>query len=55
MWTDLYLAVERLIEGDRRDRMKADAGPWTLEKITHKTLKHTLAADRVVDRRAWVL
>lgn len=42
VWTDLYLAVERLIEGDRRDRMKADAGPWTLEKITHKTLKHTV-------------
>lgn len=42
VWTDLFLAVERLIEGDRRERMKADAGPWTLEKVTHKTLKHTV-------------
>lgn len=42
VWTDLFLAVERLIEGDRRDRMKADAGPWTLEKFTHKTMKHAI-------------
>ncbi|TCT06139.1 cytochrome c oxidase accessory protein CcoG [Aquabacter spiritensis] len=42
VWTDLFLAVERVIEGDRRARMRADAGPWTLEKVTHKTLKHSL-------------
>ncbi|MEP9375132.1 cytochrome c oxidase accessory protein CcoG [Aquabacter sp. CN5-332] len=42
VWTDLFLAVERLIEGDRRERMRADAGPWTLEKVTHKTLKHAI-------------
>ncbi|MEW6257623.1 MAG: cytochrome c oxidase accessory protein CcoG [Pseudomonadota bacterium] len=42
VWTDLFLAIERLIEGDRRERMKADAGPMTLEKFTHKTLKHSL-------------
>jgi cytochrome c oxidase accessory protein FixG len=40
VWTDLFLAVERLIEGDRRERMARDAGPWTLEKITDKVLKH---------------
>ncbi|MCE1238014.1 MAG: cytochrome c oxidase accessory protein CcoG [Hyphomicrobiales bacterium] len=27
VWTDLFLAVERLIEGDRRDRIKLDEGP----------------------------
>ncbi|WP_127089967.1 cytochrome c oxidase accessory protein CcoG [Aquabacter cavernae] len=42
VWTDLFLAIERLIEGDRRERMKADAGPMTLEKFTHKTLKHAI-------------
>ncbi len=42
VWTDLFLAVERMIEGDRRERMREDAGPWTLEKITHKTLKHSV-------------
>ena len=26
IWTDLFLAVERLIEGDRRDRIKLDEG-----------------------------
>ncbi|WP_084539705.1 cytochrome c oxidase accessory protein CcoG [Azorhizobium doebereinerae] len=42
VWTDLFLAVERLIEGDRREHMLADAGPWTLEKVAHKTLKHSV-------------
>ncbi len=40
VWTDLFLAVERLFEGDRRERMKRDAGPWTLEKVGVKTAKH---------------
>ena len=42
VWTDLFMAVERLIEGDRRERMIADAGPWTMEKVAHKTLKHSI-------------
>ena len=42
VWTDLFMAVERLVEGDRRDRMKADAGPWTIDKIAHKTLTHSI-------------
>ena len=42
VWTDLFMAVERLIEGDRRERMIADAGPWTMEKVAHKTLKHSV-------------
>ena len=29
VWTDLYIWVERLIEGDRNARMKLDAAPWT--------------------------
>jgi cytochrome c oxidase accessory protein FixG len=40
VWTDLFFAVERLIEGDRRERMILDKGPWTGEKIAQKTLKH---------------
>ena len=40
VWTDLFLAVERLIEGDRRERMRKDAGPLTLERFTEKLLKH---------------
>jgi cytochrome c oxidase accessory protein FixG len=40
VWTDLFLAVERLIEGDRRDRMILDKQEWTGEKIARKTMKH---------------
>ncbi len=40
IWTDLFLATERLIEGDRRERMLKDAGPWTLARVREKTLKH---------------
>jgi cytochrome c oxidase accessory protein FixG len=42
VWTDLFLAVERLIEGDRRDRMLKDAGPWTVRRLREKVLKHSL-------------
>ena len=28
VWTDLFMAVERLIEGDRRARIRLDAAPW---------------------------
>lgn len=40
VWTDLFLYVERLAEGDRRDRMALDAAPWSLNKILRKSAKH---------------
>ena len=40
VWTDLYFWVERRIEGDRRERMKLDAEPWTAEKIVKRVAKH---------------
>jgi cytochrome c oxidase accessory protein FixG len=33
VWTDLFLAVERWIDGDRNARIKLDAQPWTAEKF----------------------
>ena len=42
VWTDLYIAAERLIEGDRNKRMRLAKAPWTLEKIRKKTLKHAI-------------
>ena len=42
VWTDLFLAVERLIEGDRRERLKLDAAPWSMEKISLRTMKHAI-------------
>ncbi|MEP3280265.1 MAG: cytochrome c oxidase accessory protein CcoG, partial [Stappiaceae bacterium] len=42
VWTDLFLAVERWTEGDRRDRVKLDDGPWTARKVQAKITKHFL-------------
>jgi len=44
VWTDLFYAVERLVEGDRRERMKKDAAgnPWTVRRISETALKHTI-------------
>ena len=42
VWVDLFLAVERWVEGDRNARIKLDQGPWTLSKLTLRTVKHAL-------------
>ncbi|MFZ5617628.1 MAG: cytochrome c oxidase accessory protein CcoG [Pseudomonadota bacterium] len=42
VWTDLYIAVERLIEGDRNQRIKLTRAPWSAEKIAKKSAKHAL-------------
>ena len=40
VWTDLFMLVERLIEGDRNDRMRLDRQPMSANKAVRKTLKH---------------
>ncbi len=40
VWTDLFMWVERLIEGDRNARMKRDAAPASLDKAWRKLAKH---------------
>ncbi|WP_181699848.1 cytochrome c oxidase accessory protein CcoG [Chthonobacter albigriseus] len=40
VWTDLFMQVERWIEGDRRERILLDKQPWYGEKIARKTMKH---------------
>lgn len=42
VWVDLFLVVERWVEGDRNARIKLDKGPWTFDKIRKRTLKHTI-------------
>ena len=42
VWVDLFLVVERAIEGDRNARMKLDAGPWTLDKLRKRIAKHAI-------------
>jgi cytochrome c oxidase accessory protein FixG len=40
VWTDLFMQVERWIEGDRNARMKLDKEPLSLRKAWLKTAKH---------------
>ena len=55
VWVDLFLAVERWVEGDRNARMKLDAGPWTFEKIRKRVLKHAIwIAIAVATGGAWI-
>ncbi|MBR0777123.1 cytochrome c oxidase accessory protein CcoG [Bradyrhizobium diazoefficiens] len=42
VWTDLFYAVERWVEGDRRERMLADKRYWTFDHIRKVALKHFL-------------
>ena len=42
VYTEIFLWIEKLIEGDRPQRMKLDAAPWSPHKAGKKTLKHGL-------------
>ena len=42
LFTQSFLMVERLIEGDRARRMLIDRGPWNREKIQKKLAKHSV-------------
>ena len=42
VWTDLFYAVERFIEGDRRDRMKKADGKLTARRIGEVVAKHSV-------------
>ncbi len=36
VYTEMFMWVERKLEGDRNRRMKLDAAPWSLEKMARK-------------------
>lgn len=42
VWTDLFVWVERIVQGDRNKRKKLSEGPWTFEKIWKKVLTHLI-------------
>jgi len=42
VWTDLYMYVERAIEGDRNARMRLDKAPLSLSKAAKKLSKHVI-------------
>ena len=42
IWTDLFMLVERWVEGDRNKRMKMDDAPFSLAKLWKRILKHSI-------------
>ncbi len=42
VWVDLYLVVERWLEGDRNARIKLDKAPWSFDKVRKYTTKHAI-------------
>ncbi|MDH5710771.1 MAG: cytochrome c oxidase accessory protein CcoG [Gammaproteobacteria bacterium] len=40
VWTEVFLSMERMIEGSRSQQMKLDKAPWSLRKFRIKATKH---------------
>jgi cytochrome c oxidase accessory protein FixG len=56
VWTDLYMWVERRVEGDRNTRIKLDKAPLSAEKALRKTLKHGIwLLIAVLTGGAWIM
>ena len=56
VWTDLFIAVERAVEGDRNKRLQLAKQPWTAAKITKKVTKHSIwLLIAMATGGAWVL
>ncbi|MDP3856922.1 MAG: cytochrome c oxidase accessory protein CcoG [Stagnimonas sp.] len=44
VWTEAFLWMERITEGDRHARIKLDQAPWSARKLLRKGSKHLLWA-----------
>lgn len=42
VWTDLFIMVERLVEGDRNARLRLDKSPWSPSKLAKRFAKHAI-------------
>ncbi|WP_417447010.1 cytochrome c oxidase accessory protein CcoG [Kangiella sp.] len=42
VWTEVFIWMERLAEGDRNKQLKLDKQPWNFEKIRKRVAKHSL-------------
>jgi len=42
VWTEIFIWMERLVEGDRNAQKKLSAMPWNREKITKRLVKQTM-------------
>jgi cytochrome c oxidase accessory protein FixG len=55
VWTDLFVHVERAIDGDRNAQLKLQAAPWSVGKITKRVAKHGIwLAIAVLTGGAWI-
>ncbi|MBB4953451.1 cytochrome c oxidase accessory protein FixG [Agrobacterium vitis] len=55
VWVDLFLVVERAIEGDRNARIKLDGAPWSFNKLWRRVTKHAVwIAIGVLTGGAWI-
>ena len=56
VWTDLYMLVERWIEGDRNARIKLDKARWSAKKLGKRAAKHAVwLVIAALTGGAWVL
>jgi len=56
VWTDLFMLVERLIEGDRNQRLRLDHAGFSLAKAARKLAKHVAwVAIAAATGGAWIL
>ena len=42
VWVDLFLVVERWVEGDRNQRIKLDKANWSFDKVRKLVVKHAI-------------
>ena len=42
VWTDLFIMIERLVEGERAERIRLDRKGWSGKKLAKRSLKHGL-------------
>lgn len=42
VWTDLFIWVERIVQGDRNARKKLHEAPWSFEKLWKLALTHSI-------------
>ncbi len=55
VWTDLFVHVERLIDGDRNAQIKLLAAPWSMQKLLRRLSKHAIwLVIAVLTGGAWI-
>ena len=42
VWTWVFMWAEKVTEGERNQRIKLDAAPWSLGKLARRTAKHSI-------------